>query len=334
MASNPEKLKAGKQYAFSKTILFSIARQPNTSRLFTGGSDFKVCDLDLAADKPELKEIGKHESYVTGVALAGKTLLSVGYDRRVVWWDVEKRAQVRAIEAHAKWCRNVVASADGKLAASVADDMVCKVWEVESGKLVHELRGHKEKTLNHFPSMLFACAFAPDGKHLATADKVGKIVVWETGTGKPATTLESPEMYTWDPRQRIHSIGGIRGLAFSPDGKQLAVGGIGRIGNIDHLDGKARVEVFDWQAGKRTHTIDKTKFKGIVNRLAFHPEGNWLVAAGGANDGFLFFVDLKTNKVIREEKVKMHLHAIALDETAQTLIAAGHGNVAVFDLKG
>ena len=33
----------------------------------------------------------------------------------------------------------------------------------------------------------------------------------------------------------------------------LAVGGIGKIGNIDHLEGKARVEVFDWQKGERTH---------------------------------------------------------------------------------
>jgi WD40 repeat protein len=238
------------------------------------------------------------------------------------------------VDAHAKWIRSVVASPDGKLAASVADDMVCKVWDVESGKLVHELRGHKEKTPHHFPSMLFGVAFAPDGKHLATADKVGKIVVWEAASGKQAATLEAPEMYTWDPRQRIHSIGGIRAVAFSPDGKHLAVGGIGRIGNIDHLDGKARVEVFDWQAGKRTHTFDKTKFKGLVNRIAFHPQTEWAVACGGANDGFLFFLDLKNNKVIREEKLKMHVHAVALDESGENLIAVGHGNVATFEMKG
>jgi len=334
MPSNPEKLRAGKQLSFGRTVLFGVAREPGSGRLFTGGSDFRVCSLDLAEPKPELKEIGRHESYVTGVALAGKTLLSVGYDRRVAWWDVEKRSQVRAVEAHGKWCRAVAASPDGKLAATVADDMVCKVWEVESSRLVHELRGHRERTPTDFPSMLYAVAFSPDGKHLATADKVGKVVVWETQTGKQVASVEAPEMYTWDPRQRIHSIGGIRAVSFSPDGKHLAVGGIGRINNIDHLDGKPRVEVFDWQAGKRTHTLANTKFKGIVNRVVFHPGGDWAVACGGANDGFLFFADLKANKVLKEEKLRMHVHALALDEAAETLVAIGHGGAAVYELKG
>jgi WD40 repeat protein len=333
MPSNPDKLKLVKQFPL-KGIVFSIARVPGSGRLFLGNSDFTVAEVDLGGAEHKPKELGKHASYVTGVALAGKTLLSGGYDGRVIWWDVEKRAQLRAVAAHKKWVRNVVVSPDGRTAASVADDMVCKVWDVASGKLLHELRGHKEKTPNHFPSMLFACAFAPDGKHLATADKVGHIVVWEVASGKQVKTLEAPGMYTWDPVQRIHSIGGVRSVAFSPDGKALAVGGIGKIGNIDHLDGKARVEVFDWRAGKRTHLIEGTKFKGLVERLCFHPQGHWLLCAGGANDGFLFFVDLPKNKVLREEKVPMHVHAVAPDETAETLYVAGHGRVLVYELKG
>jgi WD40 repeat protein len=211
---------------------------------------------------------------------------------------------------------------------------VCKVWEGSTGKLIHELRGHKEKTPTYYRSMLYACAFSADGKQLATGDKVGHIVIWDVASGKEVKTLESPGMYTWDPRQRIHSIGGIRALSFSPDGKQLAVGGIGHIGNIDHLDGPARVEVFDLETGKSTHLFAKTKFKAIVNKLAFHPQGDWLVAAGGAGDGCLFFMDLKQNKVIKEEKVKMHVHAIAMNDTCETLFAAGHGSLVAYEMKG
>src|SRR5262249_52413344 len=159
--------------------------------------------------------------------------------------------QVRAVEAHQKWIRRVASTRDGKLLASVADDMRCRLWDAADGKMLHELRGHEEMTPHHYPSMLYASAFSADGKYLATGDKVGHVVVWETATAKQVATLETPVMYTWDPTQRRHSIGGIRSLAFSPDGKLLAVGGMGKVGNIDHLEGKARVEVFDWAKGER-----------------------------------------------------------------------------------
>ena len=74
--------------------------------------------------------------------------------------------------------------------------MVCKLWDAESGKLLRELRGHEEKTPHHFRSMLFVCAFSPDGKHLATGDKVGHIVVWEVATGKQLAAVEAPDT-TW-----------------------------------------------------------------------------------------------------------------------------------------
>ena len=44
-------------------------------------------------------------------------------------------------DAHDKWIRKVASPvADGKLVvASVADDMVCRLWDAETGKLLHEL---------------------------------------------------------------------------------------------------------------------------------------------------------------------------------------------------
>jgi WD40 repeat protein len=330
-AANPDKLKAVKTVS-SRAAVFAIARVPGTGRLFFGGSDAGVYEIDLGQAQPEPKELGKHDSYVTGMALAGSVLVSGGYDGRLIWWDADQRSRVRAVEAHRKWIRRVVAAPDGRTVASVADDMVCRLWDAGSGKMLRELRGHREKTPHHFPSMLYACAIAPDGKHIATGDKVGHVVVWELASGKPVATLEAPVMYTWDPVQRRHSIGGIRALAFSPDGRLLAVGGIGTIGNIDHLDGKARVEVFDWRKGERTHEF--AGVKGLVERLAFHPGGDWLLAGGGANDGFLLFFDLGGNKALRQEKVPMHVHDVALNEDADTAYVAGHGKIMVFEMKG
>jgi WD40 repeat protein len=314
-------------------IAFALARVPGGNRLLFGSSDFKVYELDLAQSKPTPKALGEHQSYVTGLVLAGKTAVSGSYDGRLIWWDIEARKQIRTVEAHTKWIRKVAVSPDGKRIASVADDMVCRLWDAASGKLVHELRGHQADTPHHFPSMLFVCTFSPDGRFVASADKVGHIVVWETASGKPAKTLEAPGMYTWDPVQRKHSIGGLRSLAFSPDGKYLAAGGIGKIGNIDHLDGKSRLEVFDWQKGDHIVEYADDKFKGLIEHLAFHPKGDWLLGGGGANDGFFLFFDVKTKKAVRHEKAAMHVHAFVLDDKAETIYAAGHGKIQELQIK-
>ncbi len=333
MAVNPDKLKQTVSVG-RRDILLSIARVPNSNRAFLGCSDFKVYEADLASTKDTFKEIGAHSSYVTGVALAGKHVVSGSYDGRLIWWDSDSKTQVRAVDAHKKWIRRVHAAPDGKTLVSVADDMVARVWNAADGKLIHELRGHQEKTPHHYLSMLYACAFTPDGKHIATGDKVGHIAIWETATGKQVGAVEAPVMYTWDPAQRRHSIGGIRSLAFSPDGTLLAVGGMGKVGNIDHLEGKARVEVFDWKKSERTHEFPGDRFAGLVNYLAWAPDGSWLLGAGGAGEGFLMFFDLKTKKVLRQEKAPMHVHDAVLNETRDTIYAAGHGRLVTFEMKG
>ena len=330
---NPEKLKLVKEHA-RPAPTFTIARVPDLSRVFFGTAEFKVYEADLAAEKLEPKELYAHGSYVSGMALAGRMLISGGWDGKLVWWDTEAGKQVRSLDAHAKWIRAVVASPDAKTIASVADDMVCRLWDAESGKLLKELRGHQEKTPHHYPSMLYAVTFSADGKHIATGDKTGHVVIWDSATGNQITTLAAPVMYTWDPVQRRHSIGGIRALAFSPDGTTLAVGGIGKIGNIDHLEGKARIEAFDWATGKTLFEFESDKFKGIVNQLAWSPDGDWLLGAGGAGEGFLLFVDATEKKALRQEKASTHIHSIALSDNAESLYAVGHNKISIYELKG
>ena len=183
MSANPDKLKAVKTLA-RPDIVFAIARKPGTSQVFCGGSDFSVYQLDLEEPKPEPKELGRHESYVTGLACSGATLVSGGYDGRLIWWNAESHSKIREVPAHAKWIRNVAATPDGSIIASVADDMVCRLWDCSSGRLIRELRGHAELTPSHLTSMLYALAISRDGTLLATGDKVGHIVVWDIQSGR------------------------------------------------------------------------------------------------------------------------------------------------------
>lgn len=328
--SNPDRLTKVRDFSVNG-IAFCVARTPGTGRLYFGSSDFNLYEVDALAEKPEPRafEAQGHQSYVTGVALNGHRLVSGAYDGRLIWWNTQTRQIERTVDqAHQLWIRRFASSPDGLRVASVADDMQAKVWDVESGDLLLTLNGHQPLTPHHYPSMLYAVTFSPDGQWLATGDKTGRIVVWEAQTGRIVAELEAPIMYTWDPRQRRHSIGGIRSLAFSHDSKLLAAGGIGKIGNIDHLGGPSRVEIFDWQRGERTHEIEDEKLKGLVEQLAFDPSGRWLLAAGGDHGGFVTFYDADTGKVIRQEKAPMHVHQFAMNEECNELFAVGHGKIA------
>ena len=325
-----------------KDVVFSMARRRGSRRIVFGSSDGKLYDVDVATEKPEPKPVDAHASWVMGVAIAGERLVSGSYDRELVWRDAASLAETDRKRAHDRWIRGVVASPDGKLVASVADDMVCRLWSAESGELRAELRGHRERTPNHFPSMLFACAFSADGSLLATADKVGRVVVWDVAKGREIGSVESPGMYTWDPRARIHSIGGARSVAFSPDGRLVAVGGIGKIGNVDHLGGKARIELFDWKKGESVGVYEDDKFKGLVEHLVFEPtEGRWLLAGGGDHNGFVTVIDPETRKPLLQAKAPMHVHELDLEvaerdkadgPAAIRVYGVGHGRVTVWRL--
>ena len=180
--------------------------------------------------------------------------------------------------------------------------------------------------------MLYAVAFSADGKWLATGDRTGRVLVRDATKGQIAATIETPVMYTWDPTARRHSIGGIRSLAFSTDSSQLAVGGMGKVGNIDHLEGMSRIEVFSWQAGTRRFEIEDSKYKGLVESLQFGPGDAYLVAAGGDNSGFVSVWNMADGKLLIQDQAPMHVHDFELSADGRSLIAVGHQQGAVVDL--
>ena len=332
MSADPNQLRVLRQYT-RPDILFSVAGE-DLQQIYVGSSDARIYELELDGKEPRSSVFEGHRSYVTGLALRDGVLVSASYDGDLIWWDVGAREAQRKQKGHGKWIRDLRVTPDGNTLITAADDMVCRLWNLKSGALLHELKGHEKRTPHHFPSMLFCTAVSPDNRWLATADKVGHIVIWDAASGKIAAALDAPKMYTWDPKQRIHSIGGIRSLAFSPDGRLLAAGGIGQIGNIDHLDARARVEIYDWRKGDRVHEIESDKHKGLVEFLAFEPQARWIIAAGGDHGGFLEFIDLASGKTIKQEKAPMHVHDVLVGPQAETLCGVGHGKVVGWELRG
>lgn len=312
-------------------ILFSTARVPNSDRLLVASSAGKVIEIDAGQQNPTPRDLAEHGRYVTSVRLTGQTAVSGGYDGRLIWWDMERGQVIRTItEAHSRWIRNIAVSPDGSKIASVADDMVCRIWDAATGEKLHELRGHQERTPSHFTSMLYVCTFSPDGRYLATGDRVAHVVIWESATGRQVGTFDAPELYTWDGRQRIRSIGGLRALAFSPDGTHVAAGGVGQIGNVDGLGGPSRVEVFNWSRQERVATF--TGANGIVNRLHYHPENRWLFAIGGGNNGFVIFWDPERRNTVHSANLPMHIHDVAFNEGYTNFYGVGHNGLVVNEI--
>jgi WD40 repeat protein len=328
--SQPRNLRTVREIA-RPDILFSVARIANSSRLLLGSSDGKVIELDAGQAKPAAQDLANHGRYVTSVALAGQTVVSGGYDGKLIWWDLKNRKLLRTVDAHNRQVRMIAASPDGAKVASVGDDMIGRIWDVATGNKLHELHGHEERTPTAFGSMLYCCAFSPNGQQLATGDRVGHVVVWDTASGNQVAAIEVPSLYTWDGTQRIRSIGGVRALAFSPDGAHLAVGGVGQIKNVDGLGGPSQVEIFDWKRRERLYEF--TGAQGMINRLVYQPQNAWLCAIGGSANGIVLFHDPKNRALIHQGTLPMFVHDAVFNEDFTTIFAVGHHKVAVLELK-
>ncbi len=325
---NPKNLKRADEWK-SQDILFCIAQDYANQRLWVGSSDFKIYEVLMSDGKVQRVEFqGQHQSYVTGLVRIGQTLVTSSYDRHLNWWDIVERKLIRSQPAHEAWIRRVIASTDGTRVISIADDMQCKVWEAESGRLLATFSDHQKLTPHHFPSMLYAVAASPDGKWLATGDKVGHVAVWDAERFEKVGEIETPVMYTWDPKARLHSIGGIRSLAFSPDSQRLAVGGTGKIGNIDHLEGPARLEVFERASGQRQLELEDKNKKGLIEHIAWSPDQQWIVTAGGDNNGFITIYDSTSGELLHQDAQSGHIHAIACDESFAHIFVAAHERIA------
>jgi WD40 repeat protein len=343
---DPTKVKSQAVYPHPATF-YSLAVDA-AGRLYAGSEDYAVHVFDLTAAKKEpVARWTKHDNYVSALACIQRgpkqLVVSGSYDRHLVWWDAATGQVVRAQEAHQGWIRDLVVTPDGTRLVSAGDDMLVKVWETDTGKLLRTLEGHATRTPQGHVTALYAVAVSPDGKFLASGDRIGEVRVWETDTGKLLQKIQVPILYTYDPVQRKRSIGGIRTVVFSRDGKHLAVAGVGQINNVDGLGGPAHLEVWDWGKPQQLFTSGVQGHKGLTNHLIFHPDGTWLIGAGGgADNGFLAFwqvdplpaasKDKKDPGIVHKTKTDGHVHRLCLNAAGTELYAAGYHKLEVWNL--
>jgi WD40 repeat protein len=262
-------------------------------RLYCGATDFAIYAYDARAlpDQPAAVLKG-HRSYVTALAFAppARCLISGGLDRQVIGWKAGAETPTWTAPAGALINR-LALSPNGEQVASAQDDLTVRIWEAATGKAVRQLAGeHVSTTRIGRASTLYSVAFSPDGRWLASGDRVGGVCVREVESGKLVHRLDANALYSQaffnnplGPNiSSEYEWGGARSLAFSPDGKLLFAGGMGPADqNSAGLDGLMKIETFSLETGKPVTGVLLEKSKGVLHALAVHPEGRWLAAAGG-----------------------------------------------------
>jgi len=289
---DPAKSKLSKRVAGAAGF-WAAALDRDSERLYCGATDFSiyVYDARTLPDQPSAVLKG-HRSYVTTVAFAGsqKTLLSGGFDRQIMGWKVGQETPAWTSPAGAL-VNHLAIAPGGEWAATAQDDLTVRIWETATGKIVRKLEGeHTPKTRLGRNSTLYSVVFSPDGRWIASGDRVGGVCVREAETGKLIHKLDANALYTQayfnnplGPNiSSEYEWGGVRSLAFSPDGKLLFAAGMGPADqNSAGLDGLMKIETFSLETGKPVSGILLEKSKGVLYRMSVHPEGRWLAAAGG-----------------------------------------------------
>ena len=197
------------------------------------------------------------------------TQVAIGYrDGSVTLWNVfiENVEADLPIFLHSGAVTSVKFSPDGKLLAVGSADNTATLWDV-ANKAIRFTFEHKDAVR--------VVLFSPDGGRLATAGMDAITKLWDVETGKQLRSFAHPDYHKSITFPSGHTMpyneGGIRCIAFSPDGKLLATGGLNQDRDIK-LWGIAQEEL-------RWSVTEEESAKSI----AFSPDGT-LVAAYFSDD--------------------------------------------------
>jgi WD40 repeat protein len=183
-----------------------------------------------------LKAHGKHAQAVL-FCEKHKQLLSAGQDAMVHIWSLPDFERSASFEGHDNSVNTLSLNPDENRLASGSTDQTVKIWSFPEGELLETL----EKQVN--------AVFNSDGKSLATIGSNGRVSIWNT------TSYSDPEVLPAMGKRTF-------GLAFSPNGTWLAIGGTGSINRYNVEEGILEPTILAHQ-----HAVPSLRFSADGTRL-------------------------------------------------------------------
>lgn len=300
-----------------------------------------------------VKRLEENTSYVQTVAFSpdGSRFISGSQDGKLILWDFATAKPVGdPLPAPSSSFLSAAFSPDGKLIAAATTGIQLFLWDASTGQPIGIYSGHGDTVT--------CVAFSPDGKKLVSGSVDKTIRIWDVSEGQLQFVKE------------IVQPADVWGVAWSPDGKTLAVAGAGA--NIRLLNGETYdrigvllgesgfVRALVWSPDGKTLVSGSASREGepsygdvtfwdpvndiVIERLlyntsqpvrtvAFDPSGR--IVAAGQDDRTITFIDAVNKKVIGDP-IKAHNHritSIAFNPNGQYLISGSlDTTIALWDL--